>query len=268
MSALIALILFGVLQGLTEFLPVSSSGHLSLFQYFSKEIGENLSLNIAVHIGTLLTILIFYRSDIRDILSGLMKREKEATSMTLLILTASVPTAVIGLLMKKKAGWILTNPGVAGVCLLITGIILFVSDRIKVRQNFQLGFGIGYGQALLIGLVQGFAVLPGISRSGSTIVAGLFLGMNPKNASRFSFLISIPAIAGAGLLEAMELSEGVEIGSLLVGGIVSFLTGLVAISWMVRVTMKGHLKVFSYYVFSLSLVFLVCYSMGWGQGLI
>lgn len=102
MAAFLVLILFGVLQGLTEFLPVSSSGHLSLFQYFSKDLNDNLSLNVAVHIGTLLTILIFYRSDLQAILRGLVNRDKESIHMTLMIIVASVPTAIIGLLIKKR----------------------------------------------------------------------------------------------------------------------------------------------------------------------
>lgn len=265
MAAFLVLILFGVLQGLTEFLPVSSSGHLSLFQYFSKDLNDNLSLNVAVHIGTLLTILIFYRSDLQAILRGLVNRDKESIHMTLMIIVASVPTAIIGLLIKKKAGWVLTNPVVAASCLLVTGLLLYLSDRIRISENFQTGFGGGYRQAFVIGIVQGFAVLPGISRSGSTIITGLYLGMNPKNASRFSFLMSVPAIAGAGLLEAMDIKEGVDWMSLSLGALVSFITGLVAIAWMVRVTLKGNLKNFSYYVFTVSFLFFICYGLGLGK---
>lgn len=267
MGFIITLILFGLLQGVTEFLPVSSSGHLSLFQYFSKELNDNLSLNVAVHIGTLLTILIYYRNDIYEILQGLIHRKKDSINMAVLILVATLPTGVIGLLMKKKADWILTNPWVSGVCLFLTATFLFLSDRIKVSHRDQSGFGIGLKQAFFIGCVQGFAVLPGISRSGTTILMGLVLGMNPKNASRFSFLISLPAIAGAGLLEFKDIN-GVDVSSLLIGGVVSFLTGLLAISWMVQLTLKGGLKVFSYYLFPLSIIFLICLSFGWGEGIL
>ncbi len=270
MPGLLVLILFGILQGLTEFLPVSSSGHLSLFQYFSKDLNENLSLNIAVHLGTLLTIIIFYRRDISEMISGYLQRDREAVSMVSAIIVASIPTAVIGLLMKKNADWILTNPLVAATCLIITGLILFYSDRIEIGQNFQSGFGISYPQACLVGLVQGFAVLPGISRSGSTIVTGLYVGMNPRNAARFSFLISIPAILGAGLLEGMDLvksNAGVDWSSLLIGAVVSFLTGLIAIALMVRVTLRGHLKFFSYYVFLVAIGFFACFFSGWGQNI-
>lgn len=265
MAGLLTLILFGVIQGITEFLPVSSSGHLSLFQYFSKEINENLSLNIAVHMGTLLTILIYYRSDLKEIIKGFLNKDKEAIGMIMMIVVASVPTAIIGLVLKKKADWILTNPVVAAGCLCITGLILLVSDKIQKGESFQTGFGIGFKQAFLIGIVQGMAALPGISRSGSTIVMGLFLGMNPKNASRFSFLVSVPAIMGAGLLEVLDLESSVDISSLLIGGVVSFVTGLAAIALMVKLTMNGQLKYFAYYVFGVSGLFFLCYFNGWGQ---
>ena len=268
MSSLLVLILFGLLQGLTEFLPVSSSGHLSLLQYFSSEISENLSLNIAVHMGTLLTILIYYRKDIFEMIRGFLQRDRESVAMVYMILVASLPTALIGLTMKKNMDWILTNPLVSAVCMLFTALLLFFSDRIQVKTNYQEGFGVGYGRAFLIGIVQGFAVLPGISRSGSTIIAGLFLGMSAKNAARFSFLISLPAILGAGLLEFMDVQADVALKPLIIGAVVSFLTGLFAISWMVRLTLNGNLKVFSYYLFFISVAFLSCFFMGWGEGIL
>lgn len=262
------LFLFGLLQGLTEFLPVSSSGHLSMLQYFSSEFSENLSLNIAVHMGTLLTIVIYYRKDIFEMITGFVRRDRESVSMVMMILVASVPTAVIGLFMKKNLDWVLTNPLVAACCLLVTGTFLFFSDRIEVRSNYQEGFGMGYLQAFLIGLVQGLAVLPGISRSGSTIIAGLYLGMSAKNSARFSFLISLPAILGAGLLEFIGMESSVDLVPLLVGAVVAFLSGLFAIAWMVRLTLNGNLKFFSYYLFILSASFLTCYFLGWGQGIL
>ena len=268
MLALISLIIFGILQGLTEFLPVSSSGHLSVFQYFSSSINDNLSLNIAVHLGTLLTVCVYYRSDLKEILVGLFRWDRHAVHMSFSIVVASIPTGIIGLMMKKNAESILTNPYVSGVCLLITAIMLFLSDKISIKENFQEGFGIPLSKAFIIGIVQGFAVLPGISRSGSTIIAGLMLGMNPRNASRFSFLISLPAILGAGLLEFKDLNNSMDISSFVIGGITSFLVGLFAISWMVKLTLKGNLKVFSYYLFAVAGLFLCCLALGVGKGLI
>lgn len=268
MSALIAVIILGVLQGLTEFLPVSSSGHLSLFQYFSKDIDENLTLNIAVHLGTFLTIIVYYRKDLWAIVQGLLKRDKESLNMFFLLVVASVPTATLGLIFKKKLPWILTNPVVAASCLVVTGVMLFFSDRINKGARETKGFGLSVRQALIIGTVQGLAVLPGISRSGSTIVTGLGLGMTPANASRFSFLVSLPAIFGASLLEIISLEENVQWTQLALGAVVSFLVGLLAIFWMVQLTLRGRLKSFSYYVFALAGAFFICYFMGWGQNAI
>jgi undecaprenyl-diphosphatase len=265
MLFLIPLILFGILQGLTEFLPVSSSGHLSIFQYFSKDFDENLTLNIAVHLGTLLTVLIFYRKDILEILRGLLKKEPQSIKMFLLILTASIPTGIIGIIMKKKMDWILTNPLVAALGLLTTGAILFFSDKIKVRNESTNCFGLSYKDALIIGVVQGFAVLPGVSRSGSTIITGLALGMTPHNAARFSFLLSLPAILGAGLLEYLNLDDSVQLSPLFIGLLVSFVTGLLAISWMVKLTERGRLKYFSYYVIPLSVIFMLLFYFDIGK---
>jgi undecaprenyl-diphosphatase len=268
MLAWLSIILFGILQGLTEFLPVSSSGHLTLFQYFSKSINEDLSLNIAVHIGTLLTILVYYRRDIIQLIYGLIRWESQSVHMVAMILAATLPTGIIGLLMKKKMAWVLTHPPTAGACLLLTAFILYISDKAnKVSDPSSSGFGIGLMQAVLIGLVQGMAVLPGISRSGSTIVAGLFLGMTPHNAARFSFLISVPAIAGAGLLEFLGADEAMDASRFLVGGAVSFVTGLLAIHWMVRLTIKRKVRVFAYYLVPVSILFLLLYSFDLGRDL-
>lgn len=267
MPALIATILLGVIQGLTEFLPVSSSGHLTLFQYFSKDFKEDLTVNIAVHMGTLLTVLIYYRKDIFQLLIGLLQKQPLAVKAVAEIIVASIPTAIIGLCMKKFAEGILASPLVTGFGLLITGGFLIFSSRFKPR-NLTSEIGVGYKNALIIGIVQGLAVLPGISRSGSTIVAGLALGVSPLNASRFSFLISIPAVAGAGLLEFLGNDSEVVIAPLLVAALVSFIVGLFAISVMVRLTQKGKLKPFGYYVLTVGVVFLSLYFMGLGEDIL
>ena len=267
MSATFTLILFGILQGLTEFLPVSSSGHLSLFQYFSNNIEENLSLNIAVHVGTFFTILIYYRKDIVRILKGFIQGDPASRKMVGLVLIASVPTAIIGLSLRKSMGWALTHPVVTAFCLLITGGILLASERIQIKKNQDQGFGIGLKEALVIGVVQGVAVLPGISRSGSTIVTGLFLGMNPGNASRFSFLISLPAIFGAAFFEFFSDTAPVNLTQFCFGALVSFITGLFAISWMVNLTKRVQFRAFAFYVIFISISFLILYSTGWGRGI-
>ncbi len=268
MSDLLAVIILGIIQGVTEFLPVSSSGHLALFQYLSESLHEDLSLSIAVHVGTLFTVIFYYRSDLMALIGGVLRRDRDSWVMANLIITASIPTAVIGLLFKKKADWILTNPLVAASCLLITAVILYMSGRISVYHTQAPGFGIGYFKAFIIGIVQGFAVLPGISRSGSTIVTGLWLNMAPHNAARFSFLISLPAILGAALLEFLGAKTTINVSQLMVGGVVSFLVGLFAISLMVRLTLSGRLKGFSVYLCLVSFGFFFCYFTGIGENLL
>ncbi len=264
---ILPLILFGILQGLTEFLPVSSSGHLSLFQYFSKDMQDNLSLNVAVHIGTLFTILFYYRKEIVGILQGLLKKEKESQKIVLFLMIASVPTGIIGIIMKKNMEWILTSPLVAAMGLIVTGSFLLLSGRMAVSLEPSKAYGLNPKKAFLIGLIQGFAVLPGISRSGSTILCGLFLGLNPKNAAQFSFLVSLPALMGAGLLEFMDSSQPLVYSELLLGALVSFVTGIFAISWMVKLTQSGRLQGFGYYVITLGVCFLILFSMGLGENI-
>jgi undecaprenyl-diphosphatase len=265
---LISILLFGVLQGLTEFLPVSSSGHLTIFQYFASSLEESLTLNVAVHLGTLCTVLIYYHKDLLAMMRGTLRREAEHLQMVLLLAVATLPTAVIGIGMKKLAPWILTSPLVAGASLLLTAGTLLLSDRLSQLGSQPRGFGISWRQALVIGLVQGVAVLPGISRSGSTIVAGLFLGMAPVNAARFSFLLSIPAIAGAGLLEFLGAEESLNWSEMGLAALVSFLTGLAAIHWMVRLVINRRLGLFAYYLIPASLIFLGLYSFDLGRDLL
>ncbi|MCB0379048.1 MAG: undecaprenyl-diphosphate phosphatase [Bdellovibrionales bacterium] len=256
----IELVIMGILQGLTEFLPVSSSGHLTLFQYFSTRFHENLSLNVAVHMGTLLTIIVYYRKDLLEIFKGFFAGDKNSQKMVFHIVVASIPTAIIGLGFKKMAEGILVNPLVASLCLLITGAFLYKAPQSDKSEDwYRKGFGVNSKQAFLIGIVQGLAVLPGISRSGSTIVTALWMGVPAREASRFSFLISVPAIMGAGLLELRGAEGGLQWGDFFLGGMVSFVTGLVAIALMVHLTYRNRLRPFSFYVWTVSIAFLSYY---------
>ena len=309
MSLFFAVFLFAVLQGLTEFLPISSSGHLVLFQYFSKNLKEDMSLNIAVHFGTLLTILVYYRKDLIQIIKEFFRGQRWAKKALGLILIANGPTAVIGLFFKKSLGWTLTHPLVAGLCLIVTGVSLLAFEKRTFNQTGDQrspsgvffsrllkfhkykdflrtdrkaegfmeiftkkyneknrGFGINLKQAIIIGVIQGLAVLPGISRSGTTIITGLFFGMSPEQASRFSFLISVPAIAGACLLEILSHSVEPDFSQIYFGILVSFITGLFAISWMVSLTKRLRFRGFAFYLIFISVSFLVLYVNGLGKG--
>jgi len=246
--SLLALILFGIVQGITEFLPVSSSGHLTLMQYFSENIPESLSLNIAVHLGTLLTILVFYRRDLLALITGFFKGERDSLHMVGFIFAASLPTALIGLTFKKALPFLLTSPWLVGICLLLTGCVLITAKCAPV-SSVQDG-RLSYKKAIVLGFVQGIAVLPGLSRSGLTIVSALWLGVEREAAARFSFLISVPAILGAGLLEWVSGEESIAMTPLVTGAVVSFLVGLGAIYLVVWLTKNQRLSSFSYYLWA------------------
>jgi undecaprenyl-diphosphatase len=210
-------ILLGILQGLTEFLPISSSGHLVLGEHalgFSRG-GSDILFEVLLHLGTLLAVLVAYRHDVGELLTVLwpsaarrLAPEERARRFRLMgaILVASVPAGVVGLTLKDPISELFGEPRLVAFLLLGTALILFIGDRL--RQGDRLAEQSGPGRALAIGLAQALAILPGISRSGSTIVAGLAVGLRPVEAARFSFLIMLPAVSGAALLEFLDVLSG------------------------------------------------------------
>ncbi len=248
-------IILGVLQGLTEFLPVSSSGHLVLGQLYFKITESGLAFDIAVHMGTLAAVAVVYFKDIRAILASLFLyiggSRGEAADKNLVmagcILAGSVPTAVIGFALKQYEDVLFTSSVLVGAMLLATGTILWISRRFY--KDSSEGGGLTLKRALIIGVVQGFAVIPGISRSGSTIAAGMVSGLDRSLAARFSFLLSIPAIAGA---QVVSLKDAFETGVLIdpatiYGTIVSFVVGLAALKLLIRLVHAGRFHLFAPY---------------------
>lgn len=248
----IAIIVLAVIQGVTEFLPVSSSGHLvvfeAIFEYFGLPIEEKLTVGIVLHLGTLGAIVAYYWSN----LIRLLKEDRAGIG---LILVGSIPAAIVGILLKKYGVSVLENPITAGICLPITGLLLLWSARHQSGEKCYLEMG--YGRAIVIGLFQAVAILPGISRSGSTIVAGLGSGLKRDEAATFSFLLAVPAIAGAGLLETIDaFREGAAPDSfvlLILGGFISFLVGYASLAWLVRWVHKGVLHWFAWWVIPLGI---------------
>jgi undecaprenyl-diphosphatase len=265
-------IILGILQGLTEFLPVSSSGHLVLGQIFFGMTQSQLIFDISVHVGTLLAVLVVYASDILAMLSSLsgffskavlskpvahLVKEDQHLKMAGLIVMASIPTAVIGLVLKQFEQVLFTSEVLVGFMLILTGTILWFSRNYYDNKNRTQAFGIK--KALIIGVTQGLAVIPGISRSGSTIAAGMVLGLDRHNAARFSFLLSIPAIVGAEILGLKDiLSEGLSIDPVTgYATIASFITGLIALKILLRLVHSGRFHLFAPYCWLLgSLVLL------------
>ncbi|MDY0170212.1 MAG: undecaprenyl-diphosphate phosphatase [Thermoguttaceae bacterium] len=248
-------LILAVVQGITEFLPVSSSGHVivgaSLFDQIGDAMTEKLTLNIVLHVGTLASIVVFFR----DRIIALLGRDRRVIG---LLVVGTLPAVGIGLLLKASPlgpgmESILESPLVAGAMFPVTGAMLLWAMR---HEDGRLACReIGYGQALVIGLFQAFAVLPGISRSGSTIVASLGCGLRRDEAATFSFLLAIPALAGGGLLEVISMlrkGPGDTPGSmLLMGGLVSFLVGLFALWWLLRWIRQGRLGLFAWYLIPL-----------------
>jgi len=255
-------ILLGVVQGLTEFLPVSSSGHLVLFQNLLGLKEPLLAFDISVHVGTLIAVVIYFFKDIVGILKalakwlsvlpdrqaaiGLLKEDREIR-IALLIITGSIPTAILGLLFKEIAETLFSSVTIVGVNLIITGIILWYTRGLRETGHGIRQFTVK--NSFAIGIVQGLAIIPGISRSGSTIAAGLFLGLDRETAARFSFLLSIPAVAGAGLLGAGDLLGQSNLPTTIIatGTLVSCIVGYASLKLLVWMVRRGRLHFFAPY---------------------
>ena len=234
-------ILLGLLQGLTEFLPVSSSGHVAIgMQLLGWDPGGNLGFLVAVHLGSLGAVLVFSFREIRAMLTTQRR-------LIWVVLVATVPLAVVGLLAKDLVEELSRNLYAVGGFLLVTGGLLAYA-RIR-DEGTGTSERLSSGKALAVGLAQAMAILPGVSRSGSTLAAGLTAGLERDQAVRFAFLLAAPAIAGAGLLLALkgEWSEGLPLAATLAGTVMSFVASLVAMKVMVQVVARRRLGWFACY---------------------
>jgi undecaprenyl-diphosphatase len=250
----------GVVQGLTEFLPVSSSGHLVLArQLLNVSNPEMLSFDVYVHFGTLISVCIIFRKDIGSIVISFWDAARtrawktayetnEYFRLGAAILVASVPAAIIGLKFHDQIAETFRDPKLVSVNLVITGLFLFLTRFPKAVEGKRIGIISGF----IIGIAQSVAILPGISRSGSTISTALFLRLSPSLAARFSFLLSVPVIAGAALLEAKTvLRQGMEMGfgPFIVGLVAAAVTGYFAIKLLLRIIERGRFSWFAFYCF-------------------
>lgn len=252
MSWFEALIL-GIIQGLTEYLPVSSSGHLAIGQaLFGMENGEdNLMFTVAVHVATVLSTIVVLWSEIDWIVRGLFKCELNAeTKYVLNIIISMIPVGIVGVFFKDEVEAIFgSGLLIVGCCLLVTAALLIFSYYAKPRQKEQ----ISWKDALVIGIAQACAVLPGLSRSGSTIATGLLLGNKKESLAQFSFLMVIPPILGEALLDILKMLKGenvlggIEVLPLVVGFVAAFVFGCLACKWMINIVKKGKLVYFGIY---------------------
>ncbi|MCK5812029.1 MAG: undecaprenyl-diphosphate phosphatase [Clostridiales bacterium] len=242
-------IILGIIQGLTEFLPVSSSGHLVLLQRLFGISESTLLFNIAVHFATLISVIIVFWSEIVKII------KKPICKMSGLIFISMVPAVIVGILFKDFFEN-LNNSGISlGIGFFITGIVLLITSKIKIGKSDITNMK--WYDALLIGLAQAIAIIPGISRSGMTMATSLSRKLKKELAIKFAFLMSIPVIAGGFILELYDVyKEGIgsiEILPIVIGMVFAGLFGFFAIQLFVKLVMKGKLHYFAYYVFALSL---------------
>lgn len=257
----------GVVQGLTEFLPISSSGHLVAFsEVLGTGLGQNVAFDVALHAATLLAILVYFRRRVASILKGMVSRSsgfsKGEGRVGWLILLGTIPAAIFGLLFERPIERAFSSLGLTGVCFLVTAAVLILADRLGEKKKES---NIGPFDALLIGMAQAIALLPGISRSGMTIVAGLWRGLSKEEAPQFAFLLSVPAILGATAFKAEEMFFGpIQWPELTVGFVASFLSGLLAIWVMLGVVRRNKLSYFSPYLTLIGAASVVASLAGWG----
>ena len=259
MSLLEAIIL-GIIQGLTEFLPVSSSGHLELVKTIQgQELsgGSSMMMTVVLHFATALSTVVVFRKDIIKIVKGLFQfKLNDDFLFSIKIILSMIPAAIVGVLYDDIiesffGGQVL----LVGLMLIVTGLLLFLADRAKntVRD-------ISTKNAVIIGIAQAIAILPGISRSGATIGTSVLLGVDREKAARFSFLMVVPLIFGKmakDLFSSELITEDVSITVISAGFIAAFITGIAACTWMISLVKKSKLSYFSYYCFAVGLIAIV-----------
>jgi len=239
-----------VIQGLTEFLPVSSSGHLALASSVLHLPDGGLAFDIVLHLGTLLAVIAFYSRDIAGLITGSIRRERKSLLLLGTLIVATIPVAVFGLLAGDIIEGLFRSVLFVSGALAFTGTLLFLF----AGDSATYESGVSFKQGLMVGLFQTLALFPGVSRSGTTICAGLRAGLSREEAARFSFFLSIPAIAGAAVKELPEAQWTMPAGVLLAGFAVSAVVGFMALTLLVKFVKRGKLRGFAWYCWSLSAV--------------
>jgi len=254
---LIETIILGIVQGLTEFLPISSSGHLVIFQKLLGIYANNIAFEVFVHFGTLLSVLVIYYRDITQMISSFCQaifhknrigrfQQDANLRWAIYIIVGTLPAVIVGLLFNTFIEQIFHSTRLVGIALIVTALVLFLTRFLSIENK-----NLSVPKSLLIGFAQMIAILPGISRSGFTISAGLFSGINRNEAARFSFLLALPAILGATLLKLKDLLtlglQGLTWLNLIVGLLIAFLVGYLAIRFLLRIIQSGKFSWFAPY---------------------
>jgi len=251
MSEILRSVLLGIIQGLTEFLPVSSSGHLEIFNALfggDQGLDSDFTMVLLVHLGTAMSIVWVFWKDIVDIVKGIFTFDKNNEEVKLAgeIIVSMIPALVIGLLFEERIEAMFEG-GIMhiGFFLLVTGAVLWITPQLEDKST-----GIGWKKAFLIGIAQAVAIMPGISRSGMTIAAALLLGSGKKEAARFSFLMVLPVIFGKMILDLLSGDLQIDAGnmtSIMAALVTSFLVGVLACRWMISIVRNSKLQYFAIY---------------------
>ena len=253
-------IILGIIQGLTEFLPVSSSGHLEITKVL---IGENnvakksMLMTVVLHFATALSTIIIFRRDIANILKGFFQfKNSESFNFSLKILISMIPAAIIGFLFENEIESLFSGKLIlVGIMLSITGLLLLLSDKSKETSK-----KVGVKESIIIGLSQAIAIIPGISRSGATISTSVLLGVDKEKSARFSFLMVVPLIFGKMVKDILsgEINlNNSEFSSLIFGFVAALITGLFACKWMISLVKNSNLKYFAFYCFTVSFIVII-----------
>ena len=256
MTTLEAIVL-GIVQGLTEFFPVSSSGHLVLAEAMLGVNPPGLSFEVLVHLATAVSVIFLYRRRILSLIAGAVRRDGDTWRYLGMLVVGSIPAALIGLTLSESVAAAFDSPSLTAVLLLITGSVMFTTRWLLGRGDRE---NPGWSGSAFVGIAQAFALLPGISRSGFTVAAALAVRTRHERAAEFSFLLSVPAILGATLLELPEL-VGAEAGAgtlqLVAAAVAAFVAGLIAISLFIRWLGTGHFHRFAYYCWTVGLGYIL-----------
>ena len=240
----------GTLQGLTEFLPVSSSAHLTLTPWLLGWTDPGLAFDVALHLGSLVALLVYYRKDWLMIINGALSGDRRGRRLLGLLIAASVPGAILGFLFEKQAETVFRSPLLIASTLALMGLALWIFDLVSPEERDLKDIGVG--DALLMGVAQAFALIPGVSRSGATITVARLLRINRQDSANFSFLMSAPIIAGAGLLKAHELFHSGISPDLIAGFLASAIFSLLAIAVLISYVRTRTYKVFAWYRLALA----------------
>jgi len=248
----------GLVQGLSEFLPISSSAHLYIIPWFFNWQYQGLAFDVVLHLGTLVAVIAYFFNDWKRILGGAIKGNEERKILTFIII-ATIPGAIFGVLFEKQAENVFRSPFLIAEVMFTFGIVLWLADMLgKKNKNMKT---MKWTDSLLIGLSQALAIIPGVSRSGSTITAGLALGMSKEDSTRFSFLLSTPIIAGAFLWEGRKIEGLLQVQpiSLLVGFITSAVFGYISIWFLLRyLKQHGFFPFVVYRILFAFVIFVLC----------